>query len=170
MHKLEAFLRIIDITNDWIGKVISYLVIPFALLVSYEVIQRYVFKTPSLWIEEGVLLGYGAYIILGGAYAFIHNTHVNVDIFYRRWSPKTKAIVDAVTFPLFVFFVGMLLWKGGDMALTSLQHMEHSQSAWRPPIYPFKLIVPLAAFLLLLQGLAKFIRNITTITAKREAK
>ena len=54
----------------------------------------------------------------------------------------------------------MLLIYGGSLAWDSLARFEHSQSAWNPPLYPAKLMIPLAALLLLMQGLAKLIRDI----------
>ena len=54
----------------------------------------------------------------------------------------------------------MLLIYGGSLAWDSLSRFEHSQSAWNPPLYPAKLMIPLAAVLLLLQGLVKLIRDI----------
>ncbi|MBW1709799.1 MAG: ABC transporter substrate-binding protein, partial [Deltaproteobacteria bacterium] len=51
----------------------------------------------------------------------------------------------------------MLFVYGGSLAWDSLSRFEHSQSAWNPPLYPVKLMIPLGALLLMLQGLAKLI-------------
>ena len=61
---------------------------------------------------------------------------------------------------LFFLFSGMLLIYGGSLAWDSLSRFEHSQSAWNPPLYPAKLMIPFAAILLMLHGLAKLIRDI----------
>ena len=57
----------------------------------------------------------------------------------------------------------MLFVYGGSLALESLSNFEHSRSAWNPPLYPFKLCIPLAMILLMLQGIAKLIRDIYTV-------
>ena len=57
----------------------------------------------------------------------------------------------------------MLLIYGGSLAWDSLARFEHSQSAWNPPLYPVKLMIPLAAILLMLQGLVKLIRDILVL-------
>ena len=57
----------------------------------------------------------------------------------------------------------MLLVYGGQLAWESLSTWEHSQSAWNPPVYPFKLMIPLGALLLLLQGTANLIRDILVL-------
>jgi len=82
-----------------------------------------------------------------------------VDIFYSRFSTKNKAIIDIITFALFLLFCGMMLTYGGSLAWESLARFEHSRSAWNPPLYPVKLMIPLGAFLLLLQGIANLLRD-----------
>jgi len=80
-----------------------------------------------------------------------------------RFSARGKAIADIITFALFIMFCGMMLAYGGSLAWESLSRFEHSQSAWNPPLYPMKLMIPTGAFLLLLQGIAKLVRDIVTV-------
>jgi TRAP-type mannitol/chloroaromatic compound transport system permease small subunit len=103
---------------------------------------------------------FGAYAILAGGYIMRTGGHVNVDILYSRLSKKSRAVLDILTSLLFFLFCTMLLVYGGSLAWDSLSRFEHSQSAWNPPLYPAKLMIPLAAVLLLLQGLVKLIRDI----------
>ena len=60
----------------------------------------------------------------------------------------------------------MLLVNGGSLAWDSLSRFEHSQSAWNPPLYPVKLMIPLAAVLLVIQGVAKLIRDFLILFGK----
>lgn len=131
----------------------------FAIL--YEVIARYVFNSPTSWALELGTMTWGAYGILGGAYVFLHQGHVANSILYERWSERRKAIVDAVTFLLVVLFAVILIWKGLHYSIMSVTALEHSRSAWGPPLYTWKLTIPIGAILLLLQGISKFIRDVT---------
>ena len=97
----------------------------------------------------------GAILLVGG--------HVNVDILYIRLSPKTKAKVDIFTSFIFFIFVVVLTYYGSALAWESLRTFERSASAWNPPVYPVKLMLPLGACLLLLQGIAKLIRDILIV-------
>jgi len=161
---LNAVLRFIDNLNDWVGRVLSLSILLMFVLVLMEVIRRYFFNSPTVWGNELTQLIFGAYVILSGGYILRYGGHVNVDIFYARLSPKPKALLDIITFILFFLFCGMLLIYGGQLAWESLITWEHTQSAWNPPAYPFKLMIPLGAFLLLLQGIAKLIRDILILT------
>jgi TRAP-type mannitol/chloroaromatic compound transport system permease small subunit len=58
----------------------------------------------------------------------------------------------------------MILYYGGSLAWESISILERSNSAWGVHIFPFKAMIPVAAFLLLLQGFVKLIRDILTLT------
>ena len=163
MTFLKAFLKFINAVNERVGKLLSYFLFLFFALLFMEVILRYFFNSPTVWANELAQMLFGAYAILAGGYIMLTGGHVNVDILYSRLSQKTRAGLDIFTSVLFFLFCGMLLIYGGSLAWDSLSRFEHSQSAWNPPLYPAKLMIPLAALLLMLQGLAKLIRDIFTV-------
>ena len=168
MERIKNFLHIIDFIIKWTGKMVSFLVIVIIGVTIWEVVLRYVFNAPTIWAFDAAYLIFGAYGLLGGAYTLYFKGHVSVDILYGRLSLKTRAIIDLLTFPFFLLFCSLLLWKGGEMAWDSLKIMERGSSAWNPPIYPIKLTIPLGAFLLLIQGVAKFIRDLMMAATGKE--
>ena len=156
-------LKIIDGMSEWVGKAASFLVLPLAAVMGYDVVARYIFNTATTWAYETTIFLFGALAILGIAYTHKLNAHINVDIIRRRFPPRFGAIVDLFTSLLFFAFCCVLLWKGVEMAWSSLKVLEISgRTPWEPPLYPIKLTIPIAAFLLLLQGLAKFARDLAT--------
>jgi len=164
MSILKAFLKFINAVNDRIGNLLSYFLFFFFALLLLEVILRYFFNSPTVWANELAQMFFGAYAILAGGYILRTGGHVNVDILYSHLSKKSRAALDIGTSLLFFLFCGMLLIYGGSLAWDSLSRFEHSQSAWNPPLYPAKLMIPLAALLLMLQGLAKLIRDILILS------
>jgi len=170
MSTLKKCLQAIDFLNEWVARTVSWIVVLIIATTVYEVIMRYLFNAPTNWVFEFNYLIHGPYFLLLGAYVFGINGHVNVDIFYGRLSPRTRAIVDLFTMPLFFFFVLIMLIYGGRFALNALAFHEHLSSAWAPPIYPVKFVIPIAAFLLLLQGIARYIRNLHLAITGREGE
>lgn len=169
-EKSSRFLCFIDKVSEWTGKATSYLVLLLTGAISYEVICRYIFNAPTLWAQEVSTYIYGTFFMMGGAYVMLKDNHVRVDIIYSRLSPKSRAIVDLVTFPIFFFlFVGILVWEGSKMAIWSWSIWERTQSPWSPPIYPLKTVIPVASGLLLLQGFNRFLRSIYHLFRKRRS-
>ena len=170
MRKLARVLSIIDRLSEWSGRIAGFLVIFTILVMVYEVVARYGFKAPSIWGFELTIFLCVTAMIIGGAYTLRYGGHVNVDILHSHFSLRGRAILDLVTATLFFAFVGMLAWKGWEFAWGSVKYFEHTDSLWSPPIYPFKMMLPIAAWLLLLQGLVKFIRDLDTAITGKEAK
>lgn len=160
MQFFDLFTTTIDSINDWIGKILSLLALLIFVILLCEVVLRYFFNSPTIWVNESTQLLFGAYAVLSGGYVLRWDGHVNVDFLYGRFSSRGKAIADIATSFLLFVFVGSMLYYGCLMAFASLSRLEHSHTAWNPPLYPFKLMIPLGALLVLLQGIAKLLRDI----------
>ncbi len=168
MRFLAGFIRFVDKMNDRMGKVVSFLVYPIMLVLVYEVVMRYAFNKPTIWAHETSCMLYGAHFVLGGAYALRHDAFVNVEVLYMRFSKRTKAIVDLITWTMFYVFVGALLWRSVPWAWKSLSVLEYSSSTWGPPVWTVKLTIPFAAFFMLLQGMRKTIKDAFLAVTGRE--
>lgn len=160
MAILNAFVKGISRLNDLLGEVLAYLLFLMFFLLLMEVARRYLLNSPTVWANELTQMLFGAYVVLSGGYILVGGGHVNVDILYSTFTRKTRAKLDIATSALFFLFCGMLLYYGGSLAWESLTDLEHSQSAWNPPLYPVKLMIPLGALLLVLQGIAKLILDV----------
>ncbi|MFH1034651.1 MAG: TRAP transporter small permease subunit [Pseudomonadota bacterium] len=160
---MQRTLEWIDSLSEWTGRLVSFLIPGLAVVEVYEVVARYFFDCPTIWASELSSMIFGVFILLGGAYTLRQGGHVNMDIVYSRFSPKGRALLDIITFLLFLVFVGVLLWKGWETSWRSLKLLEHDSTEWGPPLYPFKFMLPLGALLLLLQGLAKLARDVQTL-------
>jgi len=160
---MNRFLHTIDWISLWSGRVFSYLLLATMLVIGFEVFMR-LFDKPQLWAFDVTLFCAGTTYVVGGAYTLLHNRHVKMDVLYARLSPRTQSILDCVTLPGFVVFCGILLWLGAVRGWESVLAREAFFSAFEPPVWPFKLMIPLGGFLILLQGLAKAIRDFHMIT------
>ncbi len=160
MDFLRGFIKTVDVVNDRMGKLVSFLIYPIMLVLVYEVLMRYYFNDPTIWAHETSCMLYGAHFVLGGAYALQHNAFVNVEVFYMRLPRRVQAVVDLLTWSMFYIFVGVLLWKSLPWATKSFAALEASDSTWGPHIWPIKWTIPLAAFFMLLQGMTKTIKDL----------
>jgi len=159
---LKRCLSIIDNISEWSGRVFSFLMLPMIAVMVYDTIARYAFNAPTHWAYETVTFLFAGFGIMGGAYVLLHDGHVRMDIIWSRLSPRGKAIMDLVTSFFFFLFCGVLLWKGAGYAWESLRLRETTTSAFAPPQYVVKMTIPLGALFIILQGIAKFIRDLMT--------
>lgn len=170
MRKLERVLDGIDKVSEWTGKPLGFIIIILMVIVTFSVITRYAFNNPQAWTDELCCYLFGIAWLISGAFVLLQNQHIRVDVVYEHLSARWQTIMDLVTFPLFLIFTGVLLWQGIGFAADSISTLEHSRSLWRPPIYPIKVFIPIGAFLILIQGLARFIRDLIAVRTgkKRE--
>lgn len=157
------FARAVTRLNIWIGRVAAWLIVPIFLLLMADVIMRYVVGSAAIWSAEFAQLIFGGYAVIAGGYLLVERAHVNVDIIYGKFSRVNKAVVDLATSFLFFLFLAVLIWQGVDMAWDSAAKFERSSSLWNPHIWPVKIIIPVAAVLLLLQGLVRLVSDIRTV-------
>jgi len=168
---VEQFLFRIDRLSAWSGKAVSWLIVVSTVLISYDVLMRYLSKAPfanfihEIWFTYNFSfdMSYYLYAILfmiGGAYTLSRAQHVRGDVFYRMWPVKVQGAVDLFLY-LFAFFPGILalISVGAQWAAVSWSIGERSSTSFAAPvIYPLKAVIPLAALLIGIQGVAETIR------------
>lgn len=153
-------VRAIDALNRHIGHFVALsLMLVIALVVS-EVVRRYVLEAPTTWGNE--LIGYlfAGYILLGGGYTLLHRDHVNMDILYSRLAPRTQAILDVMTASFVLIYCFVLLRETGTMTYEAWESGQRGNSDWSPPLFPVYLVLPVGAALILLQAIAKLLRDL----------
>ena len=149
----------VDIVSEWSGKLVSVLIFFMTGVLFLEVMLRYLFNAPTIWAHELTVHLFGSYSVLAGAYVLLHHEHISVDIIYSLFSPRVRAMIDSVTYLLFFLFIVLLLRYGIMTAWRAVELRQTvSPSPWGSPIWPLKLTIPVAALLMLAQGLAHFIR------------
>jgi TRAP-type mannitol/chloroaromatic compound transport system permease small subunit len=127
--------------------------------ITWEVFSRYALDRPHDWMFDAMIQMYGTLFMMAGAYTLSKNGHVRGDVLYGFFRPRTQALVDLVLYIVF-FLPGIvaLTWAGWIYAGESLAIREQTFSAEPLPLYPFKYVIPLAGFTLLLQGIVEIIR------------
>ena len=124
------------------------------------------FFLPSLWTLEIAQFAMVAYYILGGPFSMQIGANVRMDLFYGGWTDRKKAWFDAFSILLLIFYLGVLLYGAIDSTTYSLQYNERSPTAWRPLLWPIKIIMCVGIFLMLLQAISEFFKDIAKLKGK----
>lgn len=152
-------LRFINAATEKLGRAVSLIALLVMLLIGMDVILRYSFNSPTIWGWPVNQQLFGVLSLFGGVYAFLHNRHIRVEVLYERFGPKMKLVSFWLTVLCFVIFLGVLLWQGCRMAITSAIGSEFLSGPFKLPLYPLKILIPLVVLLFLVQGIATFLRS-----------
>jgi len=159
---VETYVRTVDAVNRVVGRAMMYGIFVMMAILLWSSVSK-TFLLPSLWTLEMAQFAMVAYYILGGPYSIQLGSNVRMDLFYGNWSPTRKACFDAVTVLFLIFFLGVLLYGGISSTSYSLEYGERSATAWRPYMWPIKIIMCIGIFLMLLQAIAEFFKDIARI-------
>ncbi len=152
----------IDIFNLWVGKFVSWLLVPMCLAMVYEVLARKYFVAPTVWAYDVSRMLYGAMFMLGAGYALSRGVHIRADFIYRNWSPRTQGLVDATLY-IVLFFPGIaiFMYMATDYATESWIRSERANdTSWMPMLGPIKTAIPLGALFLILQGISELCKSL----------
>jgi TRAP-type mannitol/chloroaromatic compound transport system permease small subunit len=160
--RLLAITARIDRFTDVVGLAVAWLNVPMVLAVSYEVVARYFFHAPTIWVYDVTYMLYGTIFMLGAAYALHKGAHIRTDFFFDAWSIRTKGMIDSIAY-LALFFPSLILFfvVGADEGWYAFTINETSeQTPWRPILWPFKMVIPLTCLLLMIQGVSEVIKSL----------
>ncbi|MFZ5961844.1 TRAP transporter small permease subunit [Thalassococcus sp. BH17M4-6] len=177
---MHGYIRVVDGFNHRVGRIAMYGIFVLMAILLVSSINK-TFFSPTLWTLEMAQFVMVAYYILGGPYSIQLGSNVRMDLLYGSWSPRRKAWFDAVTILFLIFYLGVMLYGAIGSTAYSLGHfggepitffaglltgseemgyLERSSSAWRPYLWPVKVIMIVGLFLMLLQCLSEFAKDV----------
>lgn len=159
---MTRLLFLIDNFSTWVGKAFAWCIVILTAATVYEVFVRYVLNDPTVWAFDMSLQMYGALFMMCGAYTLARNGHVRGDVLYRLTPVRFQASIDLLLFLIFFFpaMIAMIIY-GYEYASDSWRFHEVSwNSPARIQIYSFKTLIPIAAALLVFQGIGESLRCI----------
>lgn len=151
----------------WLGKKLSLVFAAIVLVSFYEIIRRYVFDAPTLWVHETVTFAGATLFVIGGLYALATDRHVRIVLIYDSVSHRAQRWLRVVHHLLGLVFCGLLLFASWSMATEAVLapwgdwRLETSGSAWNPP-FPalLKVIILIAVAVMTLQFLLHLVRDL----------
>jgi len=166
----KLFVRRINAVSEWTGRTSCFLGLALVATITIDVFLRYVFNAPTKWSYDITYMLGGTLVLMSIPYVLLHKGHVAIDVVRRRIPRRAGLTIDLVLHLLLFFpLIGVLVFVGIDHAVTSIAQRELSNVGfWRPPLYPFRTVIPIAFLLVLLQGVANFIVDVCSLTGSWE--
>ena len=166
---LQQISQYLDRINSCIGKAAAWLMLPLVFLMVVVVILRYFFGTGWVALQEAIVYLHAFAFMLALAWTLHADQHVRVDIFYRSFSQRRKALVNLLGSLVFLLPISLLILVNGlDYAAKSWQVLEGSREAGGLPfLFLLKSVIPFTALMLLLQGVSIVLQSIVTLREQR---
>lgn len=168
MSALLKLSALIDSVNEWIGRLVMWLVLAAVLISAGNAIVRKTFDTSSnAWLEIQWYL-FAAVFMLGVGYVLLKNAHVRIDVIASRLSKRTNAIIDLVglvvfTIPLAIILID-LSWP---LFMRAYQTGEMSANAGGLIRWPVLMLMPLGFTILALQAISEVIKRAAFLAGAR---
>ncbi|ETN93619.1 TRAP-type mannitol/chloroaromatic compound transport system, small permease component [Gammaproteobacteria bacterium MOLA455] len=169
MKYVSQAISAIDRFTDWTGRMVSWLTLAMVLMTLVIVVLRYYFESGSIALQESITYMHGLVFMLGIAFTLQRGGHVRVDIFYRGFSPRRKALVDLIGGLVFLLPVSLLIFIfSWDYVAASWAIGETSEErSGIQGIYLLKTLLLLMPATLILQGLAEILKSALVLTGKQ---
>ena len=169
---MKQCVYLIDEFTERLGRLLAWLIPLMMLGTAAVVIMRYGFGQGMTALQESVTYLHGTVFMLGAAYTLKHGGHVRVDIFYHRFSVRTKAWIDSIGSIVFLLpLCGLILITSWDFTANAWSIREASvEPGGLPFVYLLKSLLPLMAINLALQGVAELLRNAMILTGAEAAR
>jgi TRAP-type mannitol/chloroaromatic compound transport system permease small subunit len=165
---VRGLIKVIEKISTVCGAIAAPLPLIAGFIICYEIVMRQLFNRPTLWVSETTAMLCGICYLLGGALNIKNDGHVRVDIVYSRFSKRGRAILDCFNFCFFSVYILVMLKLIWPYMIQSIQLNEHSYTAWNPAVWPMKVILFIGFVLVMLQSVAKFLRDIVMALKGRE--
>jgi TRAP-type mannitol/chloroaromatic compound transport system permease small subunit len=159
----------LDGIAERVGNAAAWLALGLVLTTFAVVMLRYLFQLGWIAMQESILYLHAALFLLGAAYTLKRDGHVRVDIFYRGFTAKRKALIDLLGSLLLLLPVcSFLLWVSWDYVTTAWSIYEGSQEAGGLPyVYLLKTLIPVAVMLLILQGISQALSSLNILASDK---
>ena len=151
----------IDKFSKWVGNVVCWILMPLIFAMTYEVLARKLFHSPTIWAYDISRFLYGALFMLGAGYALSRGVHIRADFLYRNFKTKNQGLIDFWLYLIFYFpglivFLYMTIGYVGE----SIQRGERGMdTTWMPYMWPIKTCLLIGIIFLLVQGISELLKS-----------
>lgn len=168
---MRGLADLIDRVNRRIGRSVIWLVLLIVILQFFVVIFRYVFGLNSVDAQELIIITHGLIFMLAAGYVLQGDYHVRVDIFYERFSARTKAAINLggsilLLMPM-VLVIWIFSWPYVDQSWGIFEAAPDSE--FLRARYLQKTAILVFAALLGIQGLSIFFRGLLAVSGDKAA-
>ncbi|MDP1900832.1 MAG: TRAP transporter small permease subunit [Rubrivivax sp.] len=168
MAPLLKLSQLIDTLNEWIGKLVMWLILASVVISAGNAVMRKAFDVGSNAYLEIQWYLFSAVFMLGAGYVFLRNGHVRIDFVSSKLSKRTNAVIDALGIVVFIIPLCLILvtlsWPVFERTWTSGEMSSNAGGLIR---WPVQLLIPVGFSILALQSVSELIKRLAFLSGHR---
>jgi TRAP-type mannitol/chloroaromatic compound transport system permease small subunit len=161
--------RVLDWLSEQSGVFVALWTVNAVCAYFFEVVSRYIFNAPTIWVHQASYLMFGMQYLLAGAFALLHGDHVRVDVLYIKLPKRGQAGTDVFTSIFFFICALALLGSSWRFFIDAFNMFEVTEETWRVQLYPVKGTMVVGGVLLVLAGVSKLLKDLRLFLRPQEA-
>lgn len=127
---------LVDRAARRIGELFSFVFLAVMLIIAYEVVARYGFNAPTIWVHDATTALAAVGFLVSGVYTLQRRAHIRISLVYDRLPRAIRRVLDVINGLILLAFVGLLGWQSSLDAWKSIIIMETAGTASRLPLPP----------------------------------
>lgn len=140
------------------SRVAMWLPAVIVAIIFLEVVLRYIFERPTLWVNETSLWIAGVVYLTAGLYSMQQRSHIRIFILYDLAPLWLRRVFDILSTICICIFALALIWGSYNEALEKFMTWERFGTKFNPPIpATIKPLILITMALLALQAISNLI-------------
>lgn len=132
---MKSFRNAVEKGNLLLGYVSGLGILLMGLMLCYEVVCRYFFKSPTIWAQETSIYLFIWTMLAGSAYTLQKGKHVRIDLLIEHLSLRTQHIIEMFTSFVGMVFCAIVSWQAYEMIAASVGYNKVSATLLRVPMW-----------------------------------
>lgn len=155
---MHSLIRLIDGASEITGKVSAWSLFAIGFFITYEIVMRYVFIAPTIWVDEVSRILQIWVVYLAAAYVLKHREMVTIEIILSDPTTLRRRLAETFAIIMLLIFAGVAMYYGFQLWLKETLAGHTTDTYLAPPLWVTHAPVWVGSALLILQALVELYR------------
>ena len=158
MKAINLLIQAIDAVSEWLGKLCAWCLFAIGFFITFEVLMRYVFNAPTIWVDEISRVLQVWVVFLATPYVLKHREMISIDVLLRDSNTLRRRLAESFSIVVLFVFMSVAVYYGFELWLKATLAGHTTDTYLAPPKWFTHAPVWVGGTLLLLQGLTQLVR------------
>ena len=158
MKTINLLMQTIDAVSEWLGKLCAWCLFAIGFFITFEVLMRYVFNAPTIWVDEISRVLQVWVVFLATPYVLKHREMISIDVLLRDPNTLRRRLAESFSIVVLFVFISVAVYYGFELWLKATLAGHTTDTYLAPPKWFTHAPVWVGGTLLLLQAVTQLVR------------